>query len=319
MSSPIGQVNYGAVAGIQNYLSMLPASQQGAAAQNLRSQGLLGTYNGFAMGQAPMHNTLSQTSGGTSTGNFNVPSGNPAGYFAANGDYINGGVNTGSGAAALPPGVHQTYDGRGNVSYVHNPSGGTGRTSWVPYNGAIGGGQYDSGGGILGGQGAQAGQYGAGGAGGFGGQQVGGAAGGGQGYPLQPSMMSSIQGILDNPSPFSQQQQNQLRNQATSGVEQQARTAQQSAAEDAVRRGLNPAEAQANQTALAGQYNNQRQQALNNFELGNAQATRSGLLGGLQAGMGFTGQQMSEENSIRQYLAQLAAAQSGNAMSFLNL
>lgn len=319
LRDPMGSVNYGAVAGLQNYLSMLPASQQGAAAQQLRQQGLLGTVNGYAFGQAPMNNTLSPVSAGATTGNWNMPGGNPAGYFAANGDYINGGVNTGSGAAALPAGVHQLYDGRGNVSYVHNPSGGAGRTSWVPYTGDLGGGGvYDSGGGILGGQGAAAGQYGAG---GFGGQTVGGSSGGAsaQGYPLQPAMQSAISGILSNPSPYSQQQQSMLRNQATLGVEQQGRTAQQNAAEDAVRRGLNPAEAQANQFAIQGQMNAQRQGALNTFELNNAQATRQGLMGGLQAGMGFTSQQMQEEDSVRRYLAMLASAQGGNPPTFLNL
>ena len=83
---------------------------------------------------------------------------------------------------------------------------------------------------------------------------------------------------------------------------------------DAVRRGLNPNEIQGSQRALAQGARNARQQAINNFDIGNAQASMGNRLSAIGAGTGLLGTQISNEDSIRRYYAMLGAAQNGAPM-----
>lgn len=307
-------VNYGAVAGIQNYLGQLTGQARQQAANTLRATGQMGTWNGQAFDQ--MHNVRYGAGAGSTTapargGEAGMGSGGAAG-FGQYGDPSNpfSGANGGglTPVGRLTPqafrdGWRDTPTGRVNTSLT--PQAQAGQAS----------GAYPGGGGQMTGGGMTSSL--AGGMGGGAGGAPGGSADGMIGLPLEGQVQGAIGGILDHPSPFSDQQTQMLRNRATSGVGQRRTMAEQQAREDGARRGLNPAEIEANVHALGGQYDRESNDLTQNFDLQNAQATRQGLLGGIGAAGGLMGQQLTNEQSIRQYLAQLQMAQAGQAPNFL--
>lgn len=294
--------NFGGFAGIQNYLTGLgigsQAYQQGAA--YLRQNGLMPTYNGIALdrlsgaGSAFDLNPQATANLGGAAGFDSM--GNPTGAGA----HIQGMMQSDSYYSRLPAGVQEQYDGRGHTSYVQNVNG-----RWVPYNGPIGqqGSQQPQGfGASAPGMGGTPGGYNPG-------------SSGPTGLPLEGDITNSIRGILANGgSPFSGQQQQYLRNQSTEGIDQQYGADLEAMQADAVRRGLNPNEIQGSQRALAQGARNARQQAINNFDIGNAQASMGNRLSAIGAGTGLLGTQISNEDSIRRYYAMLGAAQNGAPM-----
>lgn len=262
-------VNWGAFAGLDNFLQQNPG-QAGA----LRSQGLMPSYNGVPLDQrtGPDRYTSSGLGGGNPSrvkgfGSMDGMQGSPMRSMMPQ-QQPQGGFNPfGGGGFGAPP--------------MQQPQG-----------------QLRPGGF-------------------FGGQPGGG--GGTMGLPLEGQMQGAIGGILQNPSPFTATQTQQARNRATSGNEQAMRAAQSQARDDAIRRGLNPAEAAANASAIGSRFDRQGQQAGLDFDLANAQATRQGLMGGLQSGLGLTQTQLSNEDSLRRYYAMLQSAQMGQTPAFLHL
>ena len=286
--------NFGGFAGIQNYLTGLgigsQAYQQGAA--YLRQNGLMPTYNGIALDQLQVSSMMN----GGQPVNLAAPNARSM-IQADNYEYQN----------QLPAGVHRASSamawGIQPGDLVYNPTGGTNRADWVRWEAP----QQQQ---------AQAPSYGAS-APGFGGGAGGYNPGssGPTGLPLEGDITNSIRGILANGgSPFSGQQQQYLRNQSTEGIDQQYGADLEAMQADAVRRGLNPNEIQGSQRALAQGARNARQQAINNFDIGNAQASMGNRLSAIGAGTGLLGTQISNEDSIRRYYAMLGAAQNGAPM-----
>lgn len=295
-SRTMGSVNWNAVAGIQNYLNTINPAQRQQGADYLRSQGLMPTYNGFQLDRMPAQQTLGQPGG------FDA---NAPGYFGSDGTYF---VNQGNGNY-----VSQAQ-AEAQVA-AQNRGGGGAPTPETPWRGTPGAPVSIPGGSLSFNANSGIDNYGRGPYGG----QDGGYGGGSSGatFPLEGRMEQSINGILDNPSPYSQQQTQMMRNRSTSGIDQQRMEAQRQAGADAARRGLSPQEASANQSALGASYDRTRQGVQQDFELNNALASRQGLMQGLGAGQGLLGQQFGREADIMRYLAILGQTQAGNPPQFV--
>ena len=282
----MGSVNYNNVAAISSYLNGLAPAQRAQASQYLTQNGLMPTYNGTPIGQAGATALTPYVSSGTFGGMAGQYNGGSFANQQSSQDNMNEWAAGAQARAAMTAGG--------------NPAEQAARAAM-----GMGGGQasnvsgYDPSGGIAG---AMSSMNASGGAGG--------------GYPLMNSMQSSIQGILDHPSPYSQEQTNMLRNRSTNGIDAQRQMATAQAQQDAARRGLSPQEAGGNLSAIGSNYDRQRQGVQSDFELNNATATRQGLLSGLSAGQGLTGLQMQDETSIMQYLA-LLGQNGGNAPLFV--
>lgn len=298
----IGEVNYGAVAGITNYLDQLAPAQRDQASQFLRSQGLMGTYNGVPFDQlnGPQRYE-SWTQSGAGASNTAIPAymrDGPGGAFdpamnsvrsrnATTGQWTLNGQPWGSqgqGSSPTPRGPSGAYSPAANW-------GGLG-TSFMPAAGGSG----------LPGMGG-------------GWNAPGGSGGGTMGFPLEGQAQNAISGLLSNPSVYSPEQTAMLRNRALSPLGQGHQMNEQALREDAARRGLSPGETEANLHALRGQSNAQGARALQDFELSDALQRRQGLMGGLNAAQGLMGLQLGNEDSIRKYLALLE----GNSPMFLGM
>src|SRR3989304_2046435 len=199
---PIGSVNYGAVAGIQNYLQNLAPDQQGQASAYLRSQGLMPTYNGTPLDQV-QGPQRQWTSSGPALVNRDPSHTDAAGNRGAG---VGAGTPAPAGWQGAPPGRERGPSG------AYSPAAG-----YLPGMGGSPNLMDPSGGGGL-------------------------PGGGTMGFPLEGSMQGAIQGVLDNPSPYSAEQTARLQSRATSGNNAALQIAQQRAREDAARRGLSPTE-----------------------------------------------------------------------------
>lgn len=307
----MGSVNWGAVAGIQNYLNTINPAQRAQAEQYLASQGLMPSYNGMSL---PQSQQMASTQGMGQLGGQGSPYLGGMSSAAGNNGYL-----AQQHQNWVNDFTHQNTDGSGNamLQAVAGPNGTTQYldSTGAGYSGTSGGQTYSNG--RLVGPAGGGGFGGAGGSGGFGGGGGGGGEYGGATFPLEGAMQDQIMGVLNNPSPYSQQQTQMMRNRSTAGIDQQRMEAQRQAGADAARRGLSPQEAAANQSALGASYDRTRQGVQQDFELNNALASRQGLMQGLGAGQGLLGSQMQNEDSIRRYLAMLGQTQAGNPPQFV--
>jgi len=336
-------VNWGNFAGIQNYLQQLGPAQRGPAAQWLRSQGMMPTYQGVPLDRAmagDIQNQWTTGGGGWAQGGLGqiYAQGEAARdariqanydpYEAERGAIQSrraqqlGGTSSNRARQGFtgpdlrtPPAAWAQEDAALATRFGRGPGGGGGVLPTGGFFGGPGAGGFQPinipGGGFLGKPG------------GFGG---GGAPGipGPMGLPLEPAVQGSIQGILDRPSPYSTQQEAMLRSRATTGVQQQREIAMQRAREDAIRRGVAPGEIAGTLGQIGSQYDRQSSEALANFELQNALASRAGLMGGIGAGTSLMGTQVINEESRRRLEAMLGAneaareaAQAGSPPMFL--
>jgi len=280
----IGDPNFGDVAAVQNYLRGLQqgggsaAYQQGA--QYLRQNGLMPTYNGSSLDRLPGAGESALGYGAT---------GNQAYSAQANQEWANGADARAAMTQQLQP-AYTDKLGRQHAAIMGDSNGvalnGNGYVNGVQsvapniYGGAAG--AYNPGG------------------------------SGPTGLPLEGAITDSIGGILSSGgSPYSALQEQQLRNQSTDSIDQQYGADQSAMESDAQRRGLNPGEIAGSSRALAQGARNARGNAVRGFDLGLAQSKMGNRLSAIGAGTNLIGQQIANENSIRQYYAMLGASQNG--------
>lgn len=328
--------NFGGFAAISNYLQGLgqPGSQQyQQGAQYLRQNGMMGTYNGISQDQlyaASGSGMFDLSRGGSTPGGYDSM-GNPTGNAIHSQGMMQSTLadqqraNNGGRLQSNVGYSTEWYDASGRpiagVANVRRGAGANGGDQvyvggrWQDAaSNNMGGGQPQQ----QGGYGQQSGATAPGMGGGFGGANTSGA--GPTGLPLEGQVSGAISGILaGGGSPYSQQQQQQLRNQSTQGIDQQYGADQEAMEADAVRRGLNPGEMGGSQRALAQGARNSRQQAITQFDLGQAQAAMGNKLSAVGAGTNLMGTQIGNEDSIRRYLAMLGAAQNGAPLFMGNM
>ena len=289
-SRDVGNVNWGGVAGIQNYLQQLPPSQRQQASAQLVQQGMMPTVNGTPL-------DMNLFGGGNQNADSNTPTVNGGSSFdwGAYRQQLNGGgqqdrTSAMNPAAAMRP--QSMFGGQGG------PFAGV-QNAFQPAQGfQLGGSQSRTSG--------KGGGFGAGGSP---------SIAGPMGLPLEGKAQGSIMGILNNPSPLNAEQTSIARNRYMGGLADEQAEASKNSQMDAVRRGVNPSENAGNQHAIEGQFRGARLQASNDFDIKNAMASREGLLGGLSAAGGLMNTQAANEDSVRKYLATLGMAQSGAPMS----
>lgn len=268
-------VNYGAVAGIGNYLQQNPGQAGG-----LRQQGLMPSVNGMSLDQMQPGGVFDYSGG--RGGAYRGPTG-------MEGENTRGGIGVPGRLGRDSPGAYANPGGQGLAASFGQPGGIAAWRNGQPAQ--------------MQPQGQQ------GGSGGFGDPSN------PTGLPLEQPLTGAIQGILDNPSGLNSRQEQQLQNRTLGGASSAYNMASQSARDDAIRRGLNPAEAEGNQSAIAARFDRAAQQQQTDYELGRAQQAQQGTLSGVNAGLGMMGQQLGNEDSIRRYLAMLQ----GNTPAFMSL
>ena len=282
-------VNYGNVAGIQNYLEnqmrLGPQAYQ-AAVQSLLQQGIMPSVNGEPMDQIVQRQAAGQSF-----------EGNPgsAGAPAAGGQqYQPFGAPAGASASASNPAFSNAF---------RQSSGGpfAGLSSGFGVNGP-------SGGSLFGGKPMSAGTS---------GPNDRRQEGGPLGLPLEGRAQGAILNMFDNPTGLSPEQTQLARNRSSSQIDAEGAQQRQNIQADAIRRGVNPSETAGSMAASGAQQSAGRISAQNNFDFQNAQAGNQGRLAAAGAAGGIMNAQIGNEDSIRRYLAMLGANASGNRPAYL--
>ena len=277
-------VNWGNVAGIQNYLEnqmRLGPEAWNNAVQTLLQQGIMPSINGEPLDQVVQRNA--QNNGGANfesstnrqagRADYGAPS-RPVQGSAPGAQNMNPAFARASGQGGPFAGLGQSF-GSGSGFQVNTPRlGGIGGKS-------VGGGFGSSASGVNNQR----------------------ESGGPLGLPLEGRTQGALLNIFDNPSGLSAEQTNMARNRSANQIDAGAAEQTRSVQEDAVRRGVAPSETAGAVASVGRQQSAQRMDAQQNFDFQNAQQAQQGRLSAAGAANSVMNTQVGNEDSIRRYLA----------------